>query len=118
MGGKRWTASKIWQVVKGKSSKASQLPFLIMFELAKEQALLIGLGMVSKQSRLLIRPLGVGSFLLEARVMSESDLITEREEFGDLKIIQENIVKLGLQNTAVTNKSMDVLATFPRPEES
>ena len=71
------------------------------------------LAMVSKQSGLLIRPLGVGSLLLEARAVSESDLITDSRIQG-LKTIQENIVKLDLRNTAVTNKSMDVLATFPR----
>ena len=71
------------------------------------------LAMVSKQSGLLIRPLGVGSFLLEARAVSESDLITD-SSIQDLKTIQGNIVKLDLRNTAVTNKSMDVLATFPR----
>ena len=71
------------------------------------------LAMVYKQSGLLIRPLGVGSFLLEARAVSESDLITDSRIQG-LKTIQGNIVKLDLRNTAVTNKSMDVLATFPR----
>ena len=68
---------------------------------------------VAKQSGLLIRPLGVGSVLLEARTVTESDLITATR-IQDLKKIQKNIVKLDLRNTAITNKSMEILASFPR----
>ena len=68
---------------------------------------------VSKQSGLLIRPIGVGSVLLEARAVTESDLITD-SCIQDLNKIQDNIVKLDLRNTAVTNKSVEILASFPR----
>ena len=71
------------------------------------------LASVAKQSGLLVRPLGVGSVLLEARTVTESDLITDAR-IQDLKEIQKNIVKLDLRNTGITNKSMGILASFPR----
>ena len=71
------------------------------------------LALVSKHSGLLIRPLGVGSVLLEARAVTEPELITDTC-IQDLKKIQNNIVKLDLRNSGITKQSVEILSSFPR----
>ena len=68
---------------------------------------------VSRKSGLLVRPLGVGSVLLEARAVTEPDLITD-SSIENLFSLKDNIVKIDLRNTSITNRSLEMLASFPR----
>lgn len=68
---------------------------------------------ISEKSKLLVRPLGVGSVLLEARAVTEPETV---DDFAleALLPIKQNLVKLDLRKTSISDKSIQFLSSFPR----
>lgn len=61
----------------------------------------------------LVRPIGVGSPLLEVRYLAES-VASGDDELKELAPLRQHLAKLDLGRTKVTSQSLAFLATFPR----
>ncbi|MFP6854965.1 MAG: c-type cytochrome domain-containing protein [Opitutales bacterium] len=61
----------------------------------------------------LIRPVGIGSPLLEVRFLAES-VASGDDELKELVPLRQHLAKLDLGRTKVTSQSLSLLATFPR----
>ena len=71
---------------------------------------------IAKETKLMVRPIGIGSSLLEARV------VTDPSQVGDsqvklLKPLAEHLAKLDLRNTAITEHSLVEIANFSKLTE-
>ena len=68
---------------------------------------------LSLKSGLLIRPLGIGSPLVEARVVTEPTKITDGM-IKELIPLKEHLAKIDLRNSAITDQSLIEISSFPR----
>jgi hypothetical protein len=68
---------------------------------------------ISRKTGLLVRPLGIGSPLLEVRVVTEPSK-TGDEMIHALASLKDNIVKVDLRGSAITDRSLNDLSSFPR----
>ena len=68
---------------------------------------------LSLKSGLLIRPLGIGSPLVEARVVTEPTKITDGM-IKELIPLKEHLAKIDLRNSAITDQSLFEISSFPR----
>ncbi|MGB0354427.1 MAG: c-type cytochrome domain-containing protein [Opitutales bacterium] len=99
-----------------KSNNLPQASYLMQFDqLAKgvqgvEETVLKE---IVQKTSLMVRPLGVGSVLLEAKVVTEPSAVND-QAVEWLMPIKQNIVKVDLRETSITDKSLQMLSTFPR----
>ena len=68
---------------------------------------------LSLKSGLLIRPLGIGSPLVEVRVVTEPTKITDGM-IKELIPLKEHLAKIDLRNSAITDQSLIEISSFPR----
>tara|TARA_B100000123_G_C25687256_1_gene409128 strand:+ start:93 stop:1043 length:951 start_codon:yes stop_codon:yes gene_type:complete len=73
----------------------------------------INLEQISEKSGLLVRPLGIGSKLLEVRVVTDHENVTDKS-LQSLIPMRKHIVKLDLRNTSITDQSLVLISSFPR----
>ena len=71
---------------------------------------------IAKETKLMVRPIGIGSSLVEARV------VTDPAQVGDaqvnlLKPLAGHLTKLDLRNTAITDRSLVEIASFSKLTE-
>lgn len=73
----------------------------------------INLEQISQRSGLLVRPLGIGSKLLEVRAVTDHENVTDNS-LQSLLPMRKHIVKLDLRNTSITDQSLILISSFPR----
>ena len=61
----------------------------------------------------MVRPLGIGSKLLEARVVTDHENVTDKS-LQSLLPMRKHIVKLDLRNTSISDQSLVLISSFPR----
>lgn len=71
---------------------------------------------IAKEAKLMVRPIGIGSPLVEVRV------VTDAAQVGDaqvilLKPLAGHLAKLDLRNTAITERSLVEISSFPKLTE-
>ena len=71
------------------------------------------LDQISAASGLLIRPIGIGQTLLEARVVTNPESVGDNE-IKKLLPIAEHLTKLDLRSTQITDRSLDYIGTFSK----
>ena len=99
-----------------KADQVLQATYLKEFDVLAEGVVAVEGNLVKEialSTGLMIRPLGVGSKLLEARV------VTEPSQVGDNSVrkllsLKDNLVSLDLRNTNVTDDSLKIISSFPR----
>lgn len=99
-----------------KADQVLQATYLKEFDVLAEGVVAVEGNFVKEiafSTGLMIRPLGVGSKLLEARV------VTEPSQIGDNSIrkllsLKDNLASLDLRNTNVTDESLKIISSFPR----
>ena len=99
-----------------KSNKLPQASYLIEYDQLAEGVQSVEkavINEIAKKTNLMVRPLGVGSVLLEAKVVTEPGVVND-QSVKLLMPIKQNIVKVDLRKTSITDKSLQMLSTFPR----
>ncbi|MBL6827012.1 MAG: hypothetical protein ISQ76_00985 [Opitutales bacterium] len=99
-----------------KADQVLQATYLKEFDVLAEGVVAVEGNFVKEialSTGLMIRPLGEGSKLLEARV------VTEPSQVGDNSVrkllsLKDNLVSLDLRNTNVTDDSLKIISSFPR----
>ena len=71
------------------------------------------LDQISAATGLLIRPIGIGQTLLEARVVTNPESVGDNE-IKKLLPIAEHLTKLDLRSTQITDRSLDYIGTFSK----
>jgi len=74
------------------------------------------LARVAEETGLMIRPIGIGSPLVEARVVTDPFQIGDAE-IGNLRPLAGHLAKLDLRNTGITERSLVEIATFSKLTE-
>jgi len=101
--------------MKKKQDQLPQAEYLKKFELLSKGLSQINreeLEIISLKSKLLVRPLGVGSLLVEARAVTEAEDISD-ESIKNLVKIKDRLVKVDLRNSSISDQSLIFLAEFP-----
>ena len=99
-----------------KSNKLPQASYLIEYDQLAEGVQSVEkavINEIAQKTNLMVRPLGVGSVLLEAKVVTEPGVVND-QSVKLLMPIKQNIVKVDLRKTSITDKSLQMLSTFPR----
>jgi hypothetical protein len=99
-----------------KSNKLQQASYLIEYDQLAEGVQSVEkvvINEIAQKTNLMVRPLGVGSVLLEAKVVTEPGVVND-QSVKLLMPIKQNIVKVDLRKTSITDKSLQMLSTFPR----
>lgn len=99
-----------------KSNKLPQASYLIEYDQLAEGVQSVEkvvINEIAQKTHLMVRPLGVGSVLLEAKVVTEPGVVND-QSVKLLMPIKQNIVKVDLRKTSITDKSLQMLSTFPR----
>jgi hypothetical protein len=99
-----------------KSNKLPQASYLIDYDQLAEGVQSVEkvvINEIAQKTHLMVRPLGVGSVLLEAKVVTEPGVVND-QSVKLLMPIKQNIVKVDLRKTSITDKSLQMLSTFPK----
>lgn len=98
---------------KSQLPKASYLKEIDILSLGVTSVDIKLLDELSQKTGFFIRPLGIGSPLLEIRVVTEPSKISD-EMIKELATIKDNIMRVDLRDSAITDKSLTLISTFPR----
>jgi hypothetical protein len=99
-----------------KSNKLQQASYLIEYDQLAEGVQSVEkvvINEIAQKTNLMVRPLGVGSVLLEVKVVTEPGVVND-QSVKLLMPIKQNIVKVDLRKTSITDKSLQMLSTFPK----
>lgn len=99
-----------------KADQVLQATYLKEFDVLAEGVVAVESNLVKEialSTGLMIRPLGVGSKLLEARVVTEPGQVGDNS-IKELLSLKDNLVSLDLRNTNVTDESLKIISSFPR----
>lgn len=101
---------------KRKADQVLQATYLKEFDVLAEGVVAVEGNLVKAialSTGLMIRPLGVGSKLLEARVVTEPGQVGDNS-IKELLSLKDNLVSLDLRHTNVTDESFKIISSFPR----